>query len=250
VGKSLKVFSSPYEMAEKFAEDLVRRVNDSAKRKKSLTVALSGGSTPELLFSILGDHFSKSAHWEYVHFFWGDERCVPPDSPDSNYGTTWSKFLSKIIIPHENIHRLKGENDPVNEAKRYSGEISDLTLKRDGLPVFDMVMLGLGEDGHTASIFPENIGLLNSINICEVSVHPKSLQKRITITGRVINNADSITFLVTGRKKADIVANIFNKSKEALNYPAAYIVPIYGELSWLIDTDAVSLIKEHNDHML
>ena len=240
--KSVKIFATPYELAEKFADGLISMIIESAKEKKFFSVALPGGSTPELLFSLLGDHFSKSVPWEFVHFFWGDERCVSPDSPESNYGMTRRKLLEKINIPSSNIHRIRGEDDPEKEASRYSEEISDYTGKRNGLPLFNLVILGLGEDGHTASIFPENKELLNSDKICEVAVHPLTLQKRITLTGRVINNADSVNFLVTGAKKADIVEKIIKKNPIALNFPASFIVPVYGELRWLIDKEAGRLL--------
>ncbi|MEI8224748.1 MAG: 6-phosphogluconolactonase [Bacteroidota bacterium] len=240
--KSVKIFATPYELAEKFADGLINMIIESAKEKKFFSVALSGGSTPELLFSLLGDHFSKSVPWEFVHFFWGDERCVSPDNPESNYGMTRRKLLEKINIPSSNIHRIRGEDDPEKEASRYSAEISENTGKRNGLPLFNLVILGLGEDGHTASIFPENKELLNSDKICEVAVHPLTLQKRITLTGRVINNADSVNFLVTGAKKADIVEKIIKKNPIALNFPASFIVPVYGELRWLIDKEAGRLL--------
>lgn len=240
--KSVKIFSTPYELAEKFAEELVKMITESAKKKKPVSVALSGGTTPELFFSLLGDHFSNLAPWEYVNFFWVDERCVPPDDPESNYGMTRRKLLEKIDIPFSNIHRIKGEEDPEKEASRYSEEISVNTVKRDGLPVFDLIILGLGEDGHTASIFPGHNELFSSGKICEVTVHPVTLQKRITITGRVINNADSVIFLVTGKKKAVIVDKIIKKSQSALNFPASGIFPVHGALHWFIDEDAGRLL--------
>lgn len=217
-------------------------ITDSLRDNKTFTVALSGGSTPELFFSILGDKYSKSIPWQYVHFFWGDERCVPPDDPESNYGMTFRKLFVKIEIPASNIHRIAGEMDPKKEASRYSEEISAFTKSRDGLPEFDLILLGMGDDGHTASIFPENMELLNSLKICAVSSHPVTKQKRITITGRVINNADYVTFLVTGKKKAAIVEKIINKDNYIHNFPAGNIVPVYGNLSWCLDEDAGSLL--------
>jgi 6-phosphogluconolactonase len=240
--KSIRIFPSPYILAEKFAEELVIMITESAKKKKPFCIALSGGTTPELMFSILGGYFSKSAPWEYVHFFWGDERCVPPDDPESNYKMTRRKLLEKIDIPSVNIHRVRGEDDPEMEASRYSEEIIDHTIKRDGLPVFDMIMLGLGEDGHTASIFPDNIELFSSEKICKVAFHPVTMQKRITLTGKVINNADCVSFLVTGKKKADIVKKVVKRNPVAVNFPASYIVPVYGLLSWFVDEEAGRLL--------
>jgi 6-phosphogluconolactonase len=240
--QSVRIFRTPYELADKFAKEMVRMIKQASENNIPVTVALSGGSTPELLFSILGDHFSRSAPWEFAHFFWGDERCVPPDSRESNFGTAFRSFFNKIQIPDFNIHRIFGEQDPVKEAGRYSDIISQFTRKRDGIPVFDLVLLGLGDDGHTASIFPDRPDLLISEKICEVSVHPVSNQKRITITGRIINNAENIRFLVTGKKKAVIVRTIINKEEGVSNFPASFIVPAYGKLEWLIDSDAGSLL--------
>jgi 6-phosphogluconolactonase len=240
--KLVKIFASPFELAEKFAADLITMINESANNRKFMSIALSGGATPELIFSVLGDSLSKSASWEYVHFFWGDERCVPPDHPESNYGVAKIKLLERIDIPLYNIHRIKGEGDPEEEADSYSQEIYSNTRERDGLPQFDLIMLGLGEDGHTASIFPGNLQLFDSLKICEVAVHPVSHQKRITLTGRVINNSDNITFIVTGKKKAAIVEKILKSSPVAQNYPASFIIPLYGKLQWNIDIEAGSLL--------
>lgn len=239
---SVKNFPTPYLLAEKFAEDMVGLINESAKRKKPFSVALSGGSTPELLFTRLGDYYSKSIPWEYVRLFWGDERCVTPDDSDSNYGMTKRILIDKIDIPASNIHRIKGEEEPGAEASRYSAEISGCMAERDGFPVFDMVILGLGEDGHTASIFPGHLDLLVSEKICEVAVHPVTNRQRVTLTGKVINNAEVVVFLVTGRKKAAIVEKIIHKSPSSLIFPASYIMPVYGDLTWYIDEEAGSLL--------
>jgi 6-phosphogluconolactonase len=242
LSNAIKIFSTPYELAVKFAEELVNSIIESADNRRPFTIALSGGSTPELLFSFLGDHFSNSSLWDFVHFFWVDERCVLPDSQDSNFGMTKRNLLDKIEIPSANIHRIRGEGDPEKEASRYSEEISDFTLIRDGLPLFNMIILGLGEDGHTASIFPGHLELFNSGKICEVAVHPLTTQKRITLTGKVLNNADTIAFLVTGSKKADIVEKLINIKSSAIQYPASYIVPVYGLLNWYFDEEAAKLL--------
>jgi len=240
--KAIKIFPTPFELAEKFAETMAVLIAESGKKDIEFCIALSGGSTPELLYSVIGDHFSKTISWEKVHFFWGDERCVPQDNAESNYGMTQRSLLRKISIPGSNIHRIIGENDPETEASRYASEIDKYTRKRGGLPVFDLIILGLGEDGHTASIFPSDSGLLESDSICAVASHPVTLQKRITLTGRVINNAENINFIVTGRKKAGIVEKILNKKPDAQNFPASMIVPAYGELFWFLDKESASLL--------
>jgi 6-phosphogluconolactonase len=238
----VKIFPTPFELAEKFAEEMVAMVAESSKKSSAFTVALSGGSTPELLYSVVGDHFQMAINWEKVHFFWGDERCVQPNDRESNFGMAKKALFSKINIPSANIHRIRGEDDPAGEATRYSDEISRYTRKRDSLPVFDLVILGLGEDGHTASIFPSNIMLMESERVCNVATHPLSNQKRITLTGRTINNADKVTFLVTGINKSVIVEKILNKGTSSQNFPASLIVPAYGELIWFLDKEAASLL--------
>lgn len=234
----IKIFKTPSDLAEKLALDIVMRINDSAKKGKILTIALSGGSTPELLFSKLGDNFSKSARWEFVHFFWVDERCVPPDNTESNYRMAYEKLFRKIDIPLCNLHRIKGERIPEKEAFGYSEEISEFTGSRRGFPVFDVLLLGVGEDGHTASIFPGNLELLASNKICEVAVHPVSGQKRITVTGKVINNAKLIYFLVTGKAKSGIISRILNDPQSSQSFPASHIASVSGTVYWYLDEEA------------
>jgi 6-phosphogluconolactonase len=241
---TVKIFPTPQELAEVFALDLVNQIKMAEKRRSSFTIALSGGNTPRLLFSVLAENFSTLVDWNFVHFFWGDERCVPPDNSESNYGMAKKALLDKIRIPSSNIHRIQGEKDPEKEAVRYSKEIVIFTRERDGLPVFDLIILGLGEDGHTASIFPGDSKLLNSEKIYDVATHPVRIRKRITITGRVINNADNIVFLVTGANKAGIITSIINKSG-SLNYPAAYIAPGKGTLKWYLDKEAAELLSDN-----
>ena len=194
-------------------------IAEAGKLSTPVTIALAGGATPELLYSVVGNKFGNSVRWEFVHFFWGDERCVPPDNPESNYGMACRSLFQKISIPSDNIHRIMGESDPHEEELRYSNEIVRHTRKRDGLPVFDLVILGLGEDGHTASIFPSDLTLIESERICSVTSHPVTMQKRISLTGRIINNADKATFIVTGGKKAEIVEKILNAAAGYRPYP-------------------------------
>lgn len=239
----IKISQSQDELAWDLARELADLINDAGKNKKVLNIALSGGNTPGLLFSILGDNFSDSVSWENVHFFWGDERCVPPVDPESNYGMTKRALFDKIKIPLSNIHRIRGENIPEKEAIRYSKEIDSLTRKRDGLPVFDLIILGLGADGHIASIFPGHQELITSEKTFTVAVHPVTSLKRVTITGRVINNAEMIIFLVTGSHKAEMVAAVI-ESPGITNYPAASIEPVHGVLKWYLDIDAAAMLNQ------
>jgi len=230
----IKIFSGPKEVAQQFAIFLA----DFVLTREKITIALSGGSTPKLLFDHLASHYSRSMDWSKMHFFWGDERCVPPDHSESNYKMTLDHLLSKIEIPDENVHRVKGEMEPQLEADRYAVEIKNLVAVEGDLPKFDLVMLGMGEDGHTASIFPQQMHLLQSENICEVSTHPESGQKRITLTGKVINNAAQVVFLVTGKSKAERMFEILEQQGDWKDYPAAYIQPHNGNLMWFLDRTA------------
>jgi len=239
----IKISENQADLANDLAGELSEMINRAAARQRALTVALSGGRTPEILFMVLGSKYSEITDWNYVHFFWGDERCVKPDDPESNFGMTCRTFLNKIKIPESNIHRIRGEEDPGEEAIRYAGEIRSVTKSLNNLPAFDLIILGLGDDGHTASIFPDFRNLLSSKQVCEVSAHPQSRQKRITLTGPVINNAFSIIFLVTGLSKAEIVSDIIDRPGE-VDYPAASIEPMHGTLKWYLDRDAASMLSQ------
>lgn len=232
----LQIYKSKKEVARNFAEYLENWINDN----EVVHVALSGGSTPKIVFDELSDTEKYKINWSKVHLYWGDERCVPPSDEQSNYKMTVAHLLEYIDIPIENIHRVLGENDPKKEAIRY-GELLAENLSRDNeVPVFDMVILGMGEDGHTASIFPHEIDLWYSKNICEVAIHPDSGQKRITITGKVINQSKTVVFLVTGGGKKGKVAEIINKKGDYKKYPASLVAPLSENLVWFLDKDAAS----------
>jgi 6-phosphogluconolactonase len=239
----LKISQNQAQLASDLAGEIAAMVNRAALSGKPFTIAFSGGRTPELLFSVLAEKYGEKIRWESAHFFWGDERCVPPHDPESNFGMTSRIFIKKINIPDKNIHRVLGEDDPEKEAARYSGEIMKFTRMRHGLPVFDLIILGLGDDGHTASIFPGQTQLLTSDKVCSVACHPLTGQKRITITGPVINNADLVIFLVSGANKAEIVADIIEKPG-ITDYPAASIEPTEGVLKWYLDIDAASMLSQ------
>ncbi len=240
VNYDLKIFKSLNELSDYFALELKRLV-DSNQSKFNLT--LSGGSTPKFIFKYLSENFSDKINWNKINFFWGDERCVLPTDEESNYKMAYDNFFSKISVPGNNIFRIKGEDDPEFEAKRYSDVISKMLPLQNQLPVFNLIMLGLGEDGHTASIFPDQMHLLNSSDICSVATHPTTKQKRITITGKVINSARHVVFIVTGKNKSKIADNILNFSIDSNKYPASFINPVNGKLSWLLDKEAASLLK-------
>lgn len=233
---------------EKLADFIVTLLSKEIAEKESgefLSVALSGGSTPKKIFEHISSHDTGLVNWNKVRFFWGDERCVPPDDNESNYKMARLSLFENLNIPEGNIFRIFGEAEPENEAVRYSKIISENVSVEDKLPRFDLVILGLGEDGHTASIFPGNTEMFYSANYCEVATHPQSGQKRITLTGPVINNAKNIVFMVTGSGKAKMVANIVQDNEEN-GFPASLVKPENGKLIWLLDADAAKLL--HQNH--
>ena len=232
----VKVYKDKQEVAEQFSAffaDLVANVN-------TFHVALSGGSTPKIIFDVLAANYKTKIDWSKVHFYWGDERCVPPTDDQSNYKMTVSHLFSKLEIPPENIHRVLGENNVSEEAVRYSNLLETTLDKVNGVPQFDLVMLGMGDDGHTASIFPHEIALWDSKTHCVVATHPDSGQKRVSINGTLINTAKEVAFLVTGASKAEKVKIILEKETGYQSFPAAFVSPSLGNLGWFLDTDAAS----------
>lgn len=194
-------------------------------------------------FKHLAKHYKNAPEWKSIHLFWGDERMVPSSDAESNYGTALRAFLEEVSIQKENIHPIRGDQDEENEASRYSCEIISYVVENGSLPSFDLILLGLGDDGHTASVFPNQLDLMYSGRVCEVAEHPKTGQKRITLSGKTINNARNIAFLVTGNKKADIVTSIINKSGDYDSYPAAHVHPDDGRLYWYLDREAGKYIS-------
>ncbi|QGY42430.1 6-phosphogluconolactonase [Maribellus comscasis] len=237
----VKIFSKPKKVCKAVAREILKLTQESHQNR--FDVALSGGSTPKKLFKILAAEFSEEIPWERLHFWWGDERCVPPDNENSNFKLANDFLFSKIQIPEENLHRVKGENKPEEEVFRYADEIEESLNYRGDAPVFDLVILGLGEDGHTASIFPDQIELFEDENICAASQHPITGQNRITLTGKVLNNASRVFFLVTGANKALRISEIMNDDEAAKLLPAYYISPKNGELIWYLDEEAASRIS-------
>ncbi len=230
---NVHISKNKQEVAEDFAQYLLAL----AKENDKITVALSGGSTPKIVFDLLAKKYADT-DWSKFHFYWGDERCVPPSDEQSNYKMTVDHLFSKINIPEANIHRIHGESNPELEGKRYAKELENNLPIVNDVPQFDLVILGMGDDGHTASIFPHEIELWDSTSWCEVATHPESGQKRVSITGDVINNATAVAFLVTGDSKKEKVKTILTKEGDFLKYPASLVAPLTGDLHWFMDEAA------------
>ena len=238
---NLHIFPTIDELSEFFAEKLAG-LSKSVSEGEQISVALSGGSTPRRIFQYISQNFKDSIHWNNILFFWGDERCVPPHHKESNYKMTLDTLLVNNSLESSNIFRIKGENHPIEEAERYSHLVYALLPKHKDTPVFDMVLLGLGEDGHTASIFPPDITLFNSKKLFEATQNPYTGQNRITATGRIINNARNVFFLVTGASKAEMVARLIKKQQGYENLPASRVMPVSKNLTWLLDEQAAVLL--------
>ena len=207
------------------------------------SVALSGGSSPHRLYSLLGaDPYQQSVDWTRTHVFWVDERAVPRDHPESNFMLAFDTFLSAVPIPTANLHRIKGEDGPEKAAKEYEDDLRRF-FDVQGLPLFDLIILGIGEDGHTASLFSGSSALGETTRLA-LPVYPeKSGTSRVTIALSVLNNAAHILFLASGHAKANIVAAVLGKGKAKGQYPAGLVNPSHGGIEWFVDKDAAAKLS-------
>jgi 6-phosphogluconolactonase len=240
MARSLKIYNSKEELsvdaAELFFSEAKKAIIDHGK----FTVALSGGSTPVPLFKLLSAaEYRSIIDWKYVHFFWADERCVPKDHSDSNFKLAYDLFLSKLPVPEQNVHRIRGELSAEEAATEYFTNLKKF-FDQSEIPEFDLILLGVGSDGHTASIFPgSNSADIVSRNV--ISVYVKKMDSfRVSLSLQVLNNAAMVVFLVTGKSKALIVREILEDSNSSC--PAARVIPAHGKAIWLIDKDAASLL--------
>ena len=210
-----------------------------------LHIVLAGGGTPRAFYQFLAKRPAGEIDWHQIHFWWGDERCVPPDHDESNYRMVRESLLDHIDIVPGNIHRMRGESQPESEAQRYGREIAEFVpLAKNGLPVFDLILLGMGSDGHTASIFPDSELDEKNSDYCAVTHHPESGQKRITLTMPVLNQARQVLFMVSGEGKAEVVRQILQYKKDFSDLPAARVRPVTGEIVWFLDREAAKFIED------
>lgn len=226
-------------LAAAFACEVSNFLRESSESGRPVHLALSGGSTPLAVFRQLALS-TYPEEWERVQIYWGDERCVPSSDPESNYGNATKFMLEPLGLGSDQVHPIRGDEQPEKEAERYSLLLKEQLPLQNGFPVFDWIWLGLGEDGHTASIFPHQIGYWKSDKTCVVADHPESGQKRITLTGGVINAARRVAFLVAGESKSKVVNDIVMKEGDYLDYPAFYVAPDSLNLEWYLDMAATS----------
>lgn len=204
--------------------------------EKIFHVAFSGGSTPSLMFDIWANVYRKVTPWARMRIYWVDERCVPAEDSESNYGTMRRLLLDKVGMPAEYVYPIDGVNPPEVEAKEYSKLVCRTVPLVEGVPAFDVVLLGAGEDGHTSSIFPGQEHLLSSPHPYAVSVHPSTGQQRIAMTGCLLFAARRLIFLITGRSKSCVVRDMLASGDAG---PAAYVAHRHaGEVELFLDVEA------------
>lgn len=212
------IYQTSMETARSLIEHLLAMMGNEPD--KTFYFAFSGGSTPSLMFDIWAHEYKEVTPWERMRIYWVDERCVPAESYESNYGTMRRLLLTKVEMPVEYVYPINGVNRPKEEAKRYSSLVCRTVPVEEELPVFDAVLLGAGTDGHTSSIFPGQEYLLTSFHPYEVSVNPYNKQKRIAMTGRLLFAARRIIFFVIGSDKANVVYDMLHSGDTG---PAAYV---------------------------
>jgi len=221
----------------------VKAAKNAIDRRMRFVAAISGGSTPRRLYTLLGSaECSPQVDWQKVHLFWVDERCVPKDHEESNFKVSFDSVLSKVSMPVENIHRIMGEEDPEKAARDYENEIRE-SFGTGDWPVFDLIILGMGSDGHTASLFPGSKSLEERERLTVPVYLEKPKINRITLTLPVLNHASQILFLVSGRSKATVLSQVLGDGHERDRYPAGLINPIHGDIIWLIDQEAADRLK-------
>ncbi|GAB1442880.1 6-phosphogluconolactonase [Ignavibacteriales bacterium] len=233
----IRIYPDPGMTVSACAAFIVRKIEEILVTNEFVSIGLSGGSSPNMLFSLLVEEYRDKVAWSKLKFFWVDERCVAPDDPESNYGVAKKLLLDPLLIPHENIFRIFGENEPVAEVERYSKVLE----KELGSEIrFDICLLGIGTDGHTASIFPPDIKIMESKKFVVNTVNPNTGQKRITITGRLINNCRTVIFLAYGKEKEEVLDGILNHKKRE-HFPAGLVFNARFGVFWYLDSAAYRL---------
>jgi 6-phosphogluconolactonase len=237
---NLLVKEDPQQLAEAAARDFATKAQAAIAERGSFTVALAGGSTPKATYEILARDYAGELDWSKVHVFFGDERTVPPDHEDSNYRMAHEALLSHV--PVGSIHRMRGELQPTETAAAYEEELREFFGASDEPPSLDLILLGIGEDGHTASLFPETSAL--EVHDHWVVANPvlKLDTTRLTLTVPVINSARAVSFLVAGEGKAEALKQILEGDADPRQYPAKLVRPAGGPV-WMVDRAAAKFLQ-------
>ncbi|HEV7682430.1 MAG TPA: 6-phosphogluconolactonase [Pyrinomonadaceae bacterium] len=238
----VSVFDTPEQVAVAAAECFVESADELRRGLARFSVGLAGGNTPRRVYELLAtDQFRNQVEWPRVYLFFGDERCVPAEHPDSNYRMAFESLISQVPIPAANVQRIIGEGNANENARAYENELRAFFA---GLsyPRLDLVLLGMGDDGHTASLFPDSPALQESSRWVVPTRNEQSGQDRITLTIPVFNHARHVAFLVTGKKKAQRLKEVLRPEPESKELPVQAIAPIEGMLEWLVDREAAALL--------
>jgi 6-phosphogluconolactonase len=246
-----RVLPNPEATAQAAAQLFLDAAVKAATARGVARIAISGGSTPKTMFGMLADPdrpFLKQVPWDKIDLFWVDERCVPPDNIESNYRMTREAMLSKVPLSRERVYRMEGELDPEVAAARYESVIRN-AFKLEGAqtPTFDLVLLGIGPDGHTASLFPHTDALNEMSHIVVPNHVPQKESWRITLTWPVINQGREVAFLVEGEGKAEVVHDVFLGPYQPETHPSQLIRPASGQLTLLLDAAAAAKLPAPSD---
>ena len=243
MGLEVHVLPTPQKVARAAAEWIAALSNQQIQSEGRFTVALAGGSTPRRLYQVLASPaYAGRMGWDRWHIFWGDERCVPPDHPESNYRMAKESLLDHVPVPADHIHRVRGETTPQNAAEEYEQQV--LQLFSSSTPSFDLVLLGIGDDGHTASLFPGSSALHEKRQLVVATWVPHLQAHRITFTLPLINAASAIAFLATDESKAKVVRQVLQPAPGDATPPAALVRPTSGTSHWFLTKAAASQLQE------
>jgi len=242
----IRVLTTPQELFAAAAEEIVHLTNEAVAKRSRFTIALSGGSTPKALYNLLATNARATLPWDRMYFFWSDERHVPPTDPDSNYRMADEAMLSKVPVPPGNIYRMPGENpDADATAEAYESSLRKFfQVKAGEFPKFDLILLGLGPDGHTASLFPGTAGLQEKSRLVIANRVEKLNTDRLSFTYPLINAAREVAFLVSGTDKAAVLCSVLEENVPGEQYPAKLIEPTDGKLVWFLDRAAASELPQ------
>ncbi|MBV9021708.1 MAG: 6-phosphogluconolactonase [Ktedonobacteraceae bacterium] len=230
------------------AQYIIRIAQESISTHGNFMIALSGGSTPKKLYSLLGDEpYRSQMNWSLVDIFWSDERCVPADNEESNYHMAQQVLLSKIPVTAEQIHRMPADQADGDAASLAYTLDMQRAFATDGIPSFDLIQLGMGPEGHTASLFPHQSALHEQQRLVMPVTVPKPPPARLTFTPRILNAARHVLFLVTGTEKAEALQAVLEGSYQPDEYPAQLLQSARGEVTWMLDEAAASKLGERKE---
>lgn len=239
----IRIFNDLEKLSRAAADLFIEQAAQAVIERDRCLVGLNGGNTPMRLFQLLAADYRDQVDWNKVYIFWGDERCVPPEDAGNSYGQARDALFSHVPIPDSNIHRIKGELGPAEASRDYFLTLKQFASLPLDWPRFDLLYLGMGEDGHTASLFPGSpVGVKEAVLSVTAYYHDRPAD-RVTLTPLVFNSARMVVFMVTDEKKAATLAEVLSDRYNPEQYPAQRINPIDGELIWLVDEEAASKIK-------